>query len=163
VRSIFPEIASPLRLRRQKPRSAPHEAFELVGRPGDRLVNRFAALSAMRDHLGHRRLRIDLQPRYRAAPAPPRFEAIRSGSCGGGHPFYVARSEIPRALFPHGGRKARAAMLDADDMRAKAQRCRDLLRIAIRPEIKEQLRQWAEEFEEEAEALEGRRRRVGAG
>ena len=53
-------------------------------------------------------------------------------------------------------------MLGPDDMRSKAQRCRDLLRIAIRPEAKEQLRQWAEEFEEEAEALEGRRRRVGA-
>ena len=48
-------------------------------------------------------------------------------------------------------------MLGPDDMRSKAQRCRELLRIAIRPEIKEQLRQWAEEFEEEAEALEGRR------
>jgi len=53
-------------------------------------------------------------------------------------------------------------MLGPDDMRSKAQRCRDLLRIAIRPDIKEQLRQWAEEFEKEAEALEGRRRR-GAG
>ena len=58
------------------------------------------------------------------------------------------------------GRKAKAAMLGPDDMRAKAQRCRDLLRIAIRPEVREQLREWAEEFEEEAEALEGRRRRV---
>ena len=53
-------------------------------------------------------------------------------------------------------------MLGPDDMRAKAQRCRDLQRIAIRQEIKDQLRQWAEEFEEEAEALEGRRRRLSA-
>ena len=53
-------------------------------------------------------------------------------------------------------------MLGPDDMRAKAQRCRELLRIAIRPEVREQLREWAEEFEEEAEALEGRRRRLSA-
>ena len=53
-------------------------------------------------------------------------------------------------------------MLGADDMRARAQRCRELLRIAVRPEVKEQLREWAAEFEEEAAALEGSRNRVGA-
>jgi hypothetical protein len=47
-------------------------------------------------------------------------------------------------------------------MRARAQRCRDLLRIAVRQEVREQLREWAEDFEQEAEAMEGRRRRVGA-
>jgi hypothetical protein len=34
-----------------------------------------------------------------------------------------------------------------------AQRCRDLERIAVRDEIREQLRQWAMDFEAEAEAL----------
>ena len=53
-------------------------------------------------------------------------------------------------------------MLGPDDMRARARRCRELLRIAIKPEIKEQLREWAEDFEEEAVALEGSKRRVGA-
>jgi hypothetical protein len=47
-------------------------------------------------------------------------------------------------------------------MRARAQRCRELLRIAVRPEVKEQLREWAEEFEEDAAALEGSTRRGGA-
>ena len=40
-----------------------------------------------------------------------------------------------------------------------AQRCRDLLRIAVRPEVKEQLREWVEDFEAEAKALEDRRSR----
>jgi hypothetical protein len=52
-------------------------------------------------------------------------------------------------------------MLGPDDMRARAQRCRELLRIAVRPEVKEQLREWAEDFEEEAAALEGRIPRRG--
>jgi hypothetical protein len=52
-------------------------------------------------------------------------------------------------------------MLGPDDMRARAQRCRELLRIAVRPEVKEQLREWAEDFEEEAAALEGRIARRG--
>jgi hypothetical protein len=53
-------------------------------------------------------------------------------------------------------------MLGPEDMRARAQRCRDLLRIAVRQEVREQLREWAEDFEEEAKAMEGRRPRVGA-
>jgi len=53
-------------------------------------------------------------------------------------------------------------MLDPADMRARAKRCRELLRIAVRPEVKEQLREWAEEFEEDAAALEGGTRRGGA-
>ena len=40
-----------------------------------------------------------------------------------------------------------------------AQRCRDLLRIAVRPEVKEQLCEWVEDFEAEAKALEDRRSR----
>jgi hypothetical protein len=37
--------------------------------------------------------------------------------------------------------------------RALAQRCRDLLRIAVRSEVKEQLRQWVDDFEDEAAAM----------
>jgi hypothetical protein len=50
-------------------------------------------------------------------------------------------------------------MMDAQDFRAMAQRCRDLLRIAVRSEVKEQLRQWVDDFEDEAQAIEGRRSR----
>src|SRR6185437_809807 len=38
----------------------PHETFKLRGRPIDGLLDRLAALRALVDHLGHRRLRIDL-------------------------------------------------------------------------------------------------------
>ena len=44
--------------------------------------------------------------------------------------------------------------MHAEHLRAMAQRCRDLLRIASRQEIKDQLREWAEDFDEEAEATE---------
>ena len=37
-------------------------------------------------------------------------------------------------------------MPDASFFREKAQRCRELAEIAIRPEVREQLRVWAEEF-----------------
>src|SRR5262249_2089861 len=40
--------------------SAPLEAVQLVCGPVDCLVDRFAGLSTLRDHLRHRRLRIDL-------------------------------------------------------------------------------------------------------
>ena len=56
------------------------------------------------------------------------------------------------------GRKVTVSV-DAQDFRALAQRCRDLLQIAVRSEVKEQLRQWVDDFEDEAEALEGRRSR----
>ena len=55
--------------------------------------------------------------------------------------------------------------MTADDLRAKAQRCRDLLRVAVRQEVRDQLREWAEDFDEEAEAIESHpnhRVRVGA-
>ena len=52
--------------------------------------------------------------------------------------------------------------MDSEDFRALAQRCRDLLRIATRSEVKEQLRQWIDDFENEAEAMEGRRSRYAA-
>lgn len=47
-------------------------------------------------------------------------------------------------------------MSDAEYFRDKARRCRELLRVAIRPEVIEQLGRWAIEFDEEAEAAEAR-------
>ena len=47
--------------------------------------------------------------------------------------------------------------MDAQDLRAKAQRCRDLLRIAVRQEVRDQLREWAEDFETDADAIERER------
>jgi hypothetical protein len=44
--------------------------------------------------------------------------------------------------------------MDPDKMRAIAARCRELSRVAVRDDIREQLRQWAEEFETHAEAME---------
>jgi hypothetical protein len=45
------------------------------------------------------------------------------------------------------GRKATVSV-NAQDSRALAQRCRDLLRVAVRSEVKEQLRQWVDDFDE---------------
>lgn len=39
-------------------------------------------------------------------------------------------------------------------LRAMADRCRDLLRIADRQEVRDQLRQWVGDFEDEADAME---------
>ena len=47
-------------------------------------------------------------------------------------------------------------MPDANYFARKAQRCRDLLKVARVPEVIEQLRLWATEFE--AEARKGARR-----
>jgi len=47
--------------------------------------------------------------------------------------------------------------MNAREFRAMADRCRDLQRIAARDEIREQLRQWAEDFETEARAIENAR------
>jgi|GraSoiStandDraft_16_1057320.scaffolds.fasta_scaffold6377285_1 hypothetical protein len=44
--------------------------------------------------------------------------------------------------------------MDAAAFRAMALRCRDLLQIAVREEIKVQLHQWAEEFDAEADSLD---------
>jgi hypothetical protein len=54
------------------------------------------------------------------------------------------------------GRKATVSV-HAQDTRALAQRCRDMQRIAVKSEVKELLRQWADVFEDDAEAMEGRR------
>jgi hypothetical protein len=46
--------------------------------------------------------------------------------------------------------------MDAQWFRALAQRCRDLSLIAARLEVREQLREWVDDFEAEAETVEGR-------
>jgi hypothetical protein len=55
-----------------------------------------------------------------------------------------------------GGR--RFIPMDAHNLRARAQRCWELLRFAVKPEVKEQLRAWAEDFEAEAAAKEKKER-----
>ena len=40
--------------------------------------------------------------------------------------------------------------MNAREFRAMADRCRELHRIAVRDEVREQLRRWAEDFEAEA-------------
>jgi hypothetical protein len=44
--------------------------------------------------------------------------------------------------------------MDPRTLRARADRCRELLRVAVRDDVREQLRQWANEFDEEADELE---------
>ena len=44
--------------------------------------------------------------------------------------------------------------MDAGRLRALASRCRDLARVAIRDDIRRQLREWTDEFEAEAKAKE---------
>jgi hypothetical protein len=46
--------------------------------------------------------------------------------------------------------------MNAQEFRAQAQRCRELSVVAVRSEVREQLRQWVDDFEAEAKALEGR-------
>ena len=50
--------------------------------------------------------------------------------------------------------------MDARTLRAMAQRCRELLRIAAKPEIRDQLRQWLDDFEAEARERERLRERA---
>jgi len=45
-------------------------------------------------------------------------------------------------------------MTDAEDLRKKAQQCRELAYSTIRPEAAEQLLRWAEDYEEAAEVIE---------
>ena len=52
-----------------------------------------------------------------------------------------------------GGRKA-VISVDAHSLRAQAQRCWEMLRLAVKPEVKEQLREWAKDFEAAAAAKE---------
>ena len=39
-------------------------------------------------------------------------------------------------------------------MRALAQRCRELSRVAVNPEVRAQLVEWIDDFEQEAETIE---------
>ena len=48
--------------------------------------------------------------------------------------------------------------MDAETIRARAYRCRELLRGNLRDDVREQLRQWAVEFDDEADELERGRR-----
>ena len=53
--------------------------------------------------------------------------------------------------------------MDPNKMRAIAARCRELSRVAVRDDIREQLRQWAEEFDTQADAIERTADYSGAG
>lgn len=50
----------------------------------------------------------------------------------------------------------------AEELRDKAQRCRDLMRVAARDDIRDQLREWADDFDAEARIMEKRGARVGS-
>jgi hypothetical protein len=52
---------------------------------------------------------------------------------------------------------SRGSPMDAADFRAMAERCRELSRVAVRDDVRRQLRQWERDFEAEAEAVEKRR------
>ena len=45
-------------------------------------------------------------------------------------------------------------MFDPEFFRAQAEQCRELLNVAVRPEVIDQLHTWVREFEEEAEKAE---------
>jgi hypothetical protein len=73
-------------------------------------------------------------------------------------PFHHYPKPMPvnfRSPTKREGERRRFAM-DAQEFRAQAQRCRDLSLIAARLEVREQLREWVDDFEAEAEAAEGR-------
>jgi hypothetical protein len=44
--------------------------------------------------------------------------------------------------------------MNAREFRSMAERCRELQRVAVRDDVREQLRQWAEDFEAEAETVD---------
>ena len=50
-----------------------------------------------------------------------------------------------------------ASAVNAREFRHMAERCRELQRSAARDDMREQLRQWAVDFEAEAEAVENAR------
>jgi hypothetical protein len=45
-------------------------------------------------------------------------------------------------------------IMNAREFRSMAERCRELQRVAVRDDVREQLRQWAEDFEAEAETVD---------
>ena len=56
-----------------------------------------------------------------------------------------------------------ATRMNARQFHAMADRCHELLRVAVRDDVREQLRQWATDFEAEAEALDKTVDRSGIG
>ena len=44
--------------------------------------------------------------------------------------------------------------MNAGEFRAMAERCRQLQRVAVRDDVRDQLRQWVNDFEDEAENIE---------
>jgi hypothetical protein len=44
--------------------------------------------------------------------------------------------------------------MTVDDYRAMADRCRELLRVTVPDDVRNQLRQWAEDLDAEADAIE---------
>jgi hypothetical protein len=44
--------------------------------------------------------------------------------------------------------------MNAREFRAMAERCHELHRVSVKDDVREQLRQWAEDFEAEAEIVE---------
>lgn len=44
--------------------------------------------------------------------------------------------------------------MNAREFKSMAERCRELQRVAARDDVREQLRQWAEDFEAEAETVD---------
>jgi hypothetical protein len=48
----------------------------------------------------------------------------------------------------------RPALTDPDVFRERASRCRELLKVAVVPEIVDQLKVWAREFDEEADRID---------
>lgn len=48
--------------------------------------------------------------------------------------------------------------MDAQGFRALADRCRELTRVTVRDDVRRQLRQWAGDFEADADAAEETRR-----
>jgi hypothetical protein len=59
-------------------------------------------------------------------------------------------------FLKEGGKEGDGFPMDAQGFRALAQRCRELSQITARSEVREQLREWIEDFEAEAKAAEGR-------
>lgn len=53
-------------------------------------------------------------------------------------------------------------MASAAYFREKAHECRELLKVAAAPAVIMQLQTWIREFEEEAEKIEGHRRRAAS-
>jgi hypothetical protein len=70
------------------------------------------------------------------------------------------RDDSPEAAFTSwGGENCEDALSNSDRLRARGRRCRELLKVASKPEIVTQLKIWAREFDYEAYRLERSPRR----